>query len=478
MPNPSPLDDLKLFRHISSGQLRWYPKSYMQVPEFAADLTEAGGASGVAEVRRNMVDNPTPAVNATNGWIVSSINVTRSAEWSANPSGFSFKAVTTGGTNGDFRLVGSSASTIPAGMQPGKTYTMQATINRPAVDAVSQNRSRRILLFVSTNGTSYTEMFGPQLPNITGVQLLTYTFTLPANTTGAVLGIGAASNTSGVVTYIDNVMLEEADTVRPYFDGGFPQNGNLTYDFVATPYNSPSRELTPVYGSLPDIPKEPKPVDMRGPLIAPPVPPEPVPNVILSVGFEDGTFGPLSPSAAAAANWAIYDTDAQSGTYAAGYNSTGDATFRVLQGSVIYAPTPTAPIMVTGWVRFPVTSTTPQLGGIVVGGGVNDDTTAGMRVLVDYRQGSTLATNALQIRRNTGTVAGSTASRTIAQGEWLRLDILWESTGDLSVTLSAGGGEVLAMLTWTEASNIDGALGFIGYRSVRFDNLTATQGFL
>lgn len=259
MPNPSPMDDLMLFRHISSGELRWYPKSYLEVPELASDLVSGANVSGVQEVKRNLVNNPSPALSATNSWIVSSITVTQSADWSANPSGKSFKASTNGAGSGDFRIFGSGANSFPVNLEKGKTYTMQATIYRPEVDPVNQNRSRRILLFVSTNGSTYTEVFGPQGPNDVGVQTLTHTFTIPTNATGIVLGVGVASSAAGIITYIDNVMIEEGEIATTYFDGGFTQDTSYTYEWSATPYNSYSRKLAPVFGSYPDVPREPRP---------------------------------------------------------------------------------------------------------------------------------------------------------------------------------------------------------------------------
>jgi hypothetical protein len=169
------------------------------------------------ETRRNRVPNPSFGSN-TVGWTASSINLARSTDWSLSGAS-SMRATSTGGTSGDARLNGGGASSFPAGIEPGKTYTVSAYINKTAEDTGDLNRSRRMLVFISTPGNTNVETFGPQAPNEVGVQRISQTFTVPANATGCIIGVGLASTTSGQVTYVDNVLLEEGTGLGEYFDG-------------------------------------------------------------------------------------------------------------------------------------------------------------------------------------------------------------------------------------------------------------------
>jgi hypothetical protein len=169
------------------------------------------------ETRRNRVPNPSFGPN-TVGWTASSITLARSTDWSLSGPA-SMRATSTGGTSGDARLNGGGATSFPPGIEPGKTYTVSAYINKLAEDTGNLNRSRRMLVFISTPGNTNVETFGPQAPNEVGVHRISQTLTVPANATGCIIGVGLASTTSGHVTYVDNVLLEEGATLGEYFDG-------------------------------------------------------------------------------------------------------------------------------------------------------------------------------------------------------------------------------------------------------------------
>lgn len=198
--------------------------------------------------RINLIPNPSAEVDVS-GWTASSTTVTRSTAWSSSGSA-SFAITNTGNANtGDMRIAGAGAAQMPAGFTPGKTYTVSATINKTAADTGNFSRTRRILIFISTNGSNFTENFGPQVPNVTGPQRISHTFTIPANATGMLIGIGAASQTTGQLTYADSIMAEESNTLGSYFDGGpsFPgsswvgtANASFSvWNVPATQYNIP-----------------------------------------------------------------------------------------------------------------------------------------------------------------------------------------------------------------------------------------------
>lgn len=203
--------------------------------------------SGVATVRTNNVPNPNFQVDLS-GWLSSGANISRSSSWFADGAVASLLAVntTTNGSSGDARIAGGSATVIPFGMLPGRTYTISAKMYRPVPDTGSPARGRRILIFYSVNGSTYIESFGPQVPNVAGEQLVQHTFTLPANTTGLQIGIGAASTTANQETYINEVQIDESPVYRGYMDGNSPASEGVTYSWVGTPGVSASVGTAPI----------------------------------------------------------------------------------------------------------------------------------------------------------------------------------------------------------------------------------------
>lgn len=170
-----------------------------------------------ARPRRNLVVNPSFEVSTATGWSTNGATVTRSTNW-ANRGTASMRATGTPATTaGDARLLGGSPTTFPPGLTPGGTFRMSCWYYTPVAlttfDTSDTSRQHRILLIYSTNGTSYDVFaFGPQFPNIVGVQRVWYTFTLPLNATGGILAIGVAGSPAdpSYVTYLDAVMLEAA----------------------------------------------------------------------------------------------------------------------------------------------------------------------------------------------------------------------------------------------------------------------------
>lgn len=207
----------------------------------------SASTSGVATVRTNNVPNPNFQVDLS-GWLSSGANISRSSSWFADGAVASLLAVntSTSGNSGDARIAGGSATVIPFGMLPGRTYTISAKIYRPVPDTGSPGRGRRILIFYSVNGSTYIESFGPQVPNVAGEQLVQHTFTLPANTTGLQIGIGAASTTANQETYINEVQIDESPVYRGYMDGNSPASEGITYSWTGTPGVSPSVGTAPI----------------------------------------------------------------------------------------------------------------------------------------------------------------------------------------------------------------------------------------
>lgn len=174
--------------------------------------------------RINYADNTTfetalyPWANSGPGSVV------RSDEWHRT-GGWSVKATLgTSTTSGDLRR--GNATTMPfSGVDAGKTYTVSAYINilepLEVFSTAAGSRQLRILAFTSVDGSTYTQLFGPQGNNVAGVQRLSNTFTIPQNATGAIIALGRAGSSvdAGKVIYYDDVMVEEGVTLKQYFNG-------------------------------------------------------------------------------------------------------------------------------------------------------------------------------------------------------------------------------------------------------------------
>lgn len=182
--------------------------------------------SGTVEVRRNLCTNPSfEATIGGGGWTTVRASFERSSEWSAS-GGWSAKVtgdVNNSNNQGDMRV--GAASVFPFGMQPGKTYTISATMHTPVAHngfvTASTSRQRRIIAGFSQNSSTYSLTYGDQAPNDTGEHRVSVTISVPTDATGVIIMLGSAGSGEdpSFVTYWDSVLVEEADGVRPYFDG-------------------------------------------------------------------------------------------------------------------------------------------------------------------------------------------------------------------------------------------------------------------
>ena len=182
-----------------------------------------GHAAGGGAVITNMIPNPSFETTGYTGWIGSAASLATSP---LNPTSGtnSLRATNSGtGSTGDARLSTGSLTSFAAGMEAGKTYTMSAKVTIPVAPTGGYSRAPGILLWYSTNGTSWTnEVPGPKAPVAAGSYTVSYTFTLPSNATGALLGLGASSSTANQQFYYDSIILTEGSTVYNFADGSTP----------------------------------------------------------------------------------------------------------------------------------------------------------------------------------------------------------------------------------------------------------------
>lgn len=203
--------------------------------------------SGTVEARRNLCMNPSfETTIGGGGWTTNRASFVRSDEWAAAGN---YSAKVTGQANnwitqGDMRV--GAATVFPFGMQPGKTYTISATMHTPAAHngfvTSSTSRQRRIILGYSQDSSTYTLLPGEQAPNDTNVHRVSNTFTIPADATGALILLGSAGSGSdpNFVQYWDSVLVEETDEVRPYFDGSMSPDPDLTASWEGAANDSSS----------------------------------------------------------------------------------------------------------------------------------------------------------------------------------------------------------------------------------------------
>lgn len=210
----------------SPGAFNSLPDAWWQVSKgtFYSWTGEASNSTSTKRVdgvltRTNLSRNPSFEAATLLNWTISGggAGSAISTDW-ARTGTKSLKGVGSGAVSGDVRLAGGSATAFPLGIAAGKTYRVSAYTYCP-VDINRNHRSRRILCFYSINGSTFTENFGIQGSNTSGVERVSQTFSIPVNATGAIIGVGFASALAGQVTYVDDVLIEETTVLGDYFDG-------------------------------------------------------------------------------------------------------------------------------------------------------------------------------------------------------------------------------------------------------------------
>jgi prepilin-type N-terminal cleavage/methylation domain-containing protein len=170
----------------------------------------------------NLAPNPSFESNNTAGWVNSSTNITPSTT-GATSGTYSVRVSNTNTSNtGDIRASGGGASSMPFGMEAGKTYTVSARVTYTTPATAGYNRSPGVLYWYSTNSSTYTEAFGPKAPTAPGTYTVSHTFTIPLNATGVVVGFGAAASVVNQSVYYDSIMVTEGSTVENFADGNTP----------------------------------------------------------------------------------------------------------------------------------------------------------------------------------------------------------------------------------------------------------------
>lgn len=171
-----------------------------------------------------------------------------STEWSAEGSGGSLKV--SGGTANSsaaypYAFSGAAAS---MGVEPGKTYTVSATIRVPAVQTGTLDTRARTIAVGSVIGgvANYSFAFAVAAPNAIGTYRLKVTFTTPLVYENIFVRLMNGSMNTHV--YWDQLVLEEGATDGSYFDGSTTADDTYTYSWTGAPHVSTSiAEYVPYY---------------------------------------------------------------------------------------------------------------------------------------------------------------------------------------------------------------------------------------
>jgi len=185
-------------------------------------------------VIRNLATNPS-FESGLSGWSASGATGVQSTGVWADSGATAVRVTNSGTTNaGDYRIA-STASTMPFGMEAGKTYTISARLHFTVAPTGAFGRAPGILYWYSTNGSTWNEAFGPKAPTTPGTYTVSHTVTVPANATGVLIALGVASSTAGQHFYYDSFMVEEGGTAHPYGDGA-----SINWIWLGTPNASAS----------------------------------------------------------------------------------------------------------------------------------------------------------------------------------------------------------------------------------------------
>jgi hypothetical protein len=196
-------------------------------------------------LRENLCKNPNFESATLTGWSGSGgVTPVLSTEWAMfGITSVKAVATTTNAAAGDVRY--GTLTSFPDGLGPGMTFTASAYLNTPSahnnLDTSGGSRQRRILVFFGGPGGSVTQTFGPQAPNVAGVNRISHTVTIPADATGVIVAVGCAGSSADVpfTSYFDGVLIEVSPALNPFFYGGSGQiaDGYQTA-WASTPGNS------------------------------------------------------------------------------------------------------------------------------------------------------------------------------------------------------------------------------------------------
>jgi hypothetical protein len=148
--------------------------------------------------------------------------VGQSTEWAASGTQ-SMRVVATGNSK-------DSAAAIPLTMVTGKTYTITATCRLEAAQAGTPDvRARRIQIYHSNTSAN-----SASAPNAAGTTTLSVTFTVTDDTQYQDVRLYNGASAGEGDVWWDNLLIEETDVSKPYFDGSSTPAQDMTHVWSGT----------------------------------------------------------------------------------------------------------------------------------------------------------------------------------------------------------------------------------------------------
>lgn len=199
-------------------------------------------------LRTNLCANPSFAVNTT-GWNFSSATGTRVATGVGTSRPGSLSLTGSGGASNDsFAYIGISAGTTNMfpGTSANKTYTISAKCSITSAftgSSISANARKIVTYTYAASLGGLRTLASSATPNTPGTYSLSITASLPSDTTGFAFRLYNGSNSASDIIYWDDVIVEEASTSMPYFDGSSTDSsGNLSYRWAGASDASTSQQ--------------------------------------------------------------------------------------------------------------------------------------------------------------------------------------------------------------------------------------------
>lgn len=128
-----------------------------------------------------------------------------------------------------FTAISGDTGALRLGMIAGRTYTVSATIRLSApLTGTLSSRSRKIVFFHKSPADQFhIETASAQAANVAGETRLSVTVTIPDTATEAFIRLYNGATAGNGDVWWDNLLVEEATALRPYFDGTVPAHDNL-----------------------------------------------------------------------------------------------------------------------------------------------------------------------------------------------------------------------------------------------------------
>ena len=184
------------------------------------------------------------------GAVVADVGAARVAQWRDADGWLTLRP--DGGGSDSFAYVSGDTGGMRLGMRPGRTYTISADLDLPQTMTDPQwlgNGQRgTISVFTRRNGVGdYTLAASPVPASTAGTSRVSVTVAVPADAVEALVRLyhGGQDAARGELVRWRNLLVEEAATAGPYFDGATPAPAGLAHGWTGAVDASTSQEYRP-----------------------------------------------------------------------------------------------------------------------------------------------------------------------------------------------------------------------------------------